>query len=120
MAVDLSIKQVSDEIAGRLRERARRHHRSLQGELKAILEVAVSEPEGQAFKVRERSPAYGVGLDVSRYRVIAPQSESALMVREDRDGRAFTVQDLFDYVSSLGTGTPDESTAWIRQLRSSR
>lgn len=40
MPVDFSIKQVPDEVADRLRERARRHHRSLQGELRAILEQA--------------------------------------------------------------------------------
>ena len=120
MAVDLSIKQVSDDIAGRLRERAKRHHRSLQGELKAILEAAASEPVEPAFRAREQSAAYGSGLDVSPHRVIAPRSESALMIREDRDGRTFTVQDLFDFVSSLGAGTPDESTGWIRELRSSR
>ncbi len=34
----LSIKHVPDELAERLRERARRNHRSLQGELLAILE----------------------------------------------------------------------------------
>ena len=42
------------------------------------------------------------------------------MIRNDRDGRRFTVDDLYDYVSSLGKGTPDEATAWIRQARSSR
>ena len=42
------------------------------------------------------------------------------MIREERDGRRLTVQDLFDHVSELGAGTPEESTAWIRQLRSSR
>jgi len=39
--VNLSIKNVPEELARQLRERARRHHRSLQGELMAILEEAV-------------------------------------------------------------------------------
>jgi len=43
MAVDFSIKQVPDRIARRLRERARQHHRSLQGELRAILEEAAGD-----------------------------------------------------------------------------
>ena len=120
MPVDFSIKQVPDDIARRLRERARRHHRSLQGELRAVLESAVAEPAEQSSQLRERAPAYGTGLNVAAYRVVAPRSESALMIREDRDGRMFTVQALFDYVSSLGGGTPEESTAWIRQVRSSR
>jgi plasmid stability protein len=41
MAVSLSIKNVPDGLAERLRERAARAHRSLQGELMAILEDAV-------------------------------------------------------------------------------
>lgn len=40
MPVSLSIKNVPDDLAERLRQRAKRHHRSLQGELMAILEEA--------------------------------------------------------------------------------
>ena len=118
MPVDLSVKQVPDGVAAKLRERAQRHHRSLQGELRAILEAAVEA---------DRAPAASRTLDRVDYRarlreldVVAPPSESALMIREDRDGRSFTVKDLFDYVTTLGSGTPDESTEWIRRLRSSR
>ncbi len=39
MTVTLSIKNVPEELAQRLKERAARNHRSLQGELMAILEV---------------------------------------------------------------------------------
>jgi plasmid stability protein len=38
MPVSLSIKNVPEDLAERLRERAKRNHRSLQGELLAILE----------------------------------------------------------------------------------
>jgi hypothetical protein len=41
MTVNLSVKDVPDDLAQRLRERAARHHRSLQGELMAIIEQAV-------------------------------------------------------------------------------
>jgi Arc-like DNA binding domain len=41
MPVNLSIKNAPDQVVQRLRERARRHHRSLQGELMAIIEEAV-------------------------------------------------------------------------------
>ena len=41
MSVNLSIKNVPDDVVQRLRERAERHHRSLQGELLAIIEEAV-------------------------------------------------------------------------------
>ena len=120
MSVNLSIKNVPDAVAGRLREKAKRNHRSLQGELQSIVETAASEPEPRTLRIRERSPADGRRLDVSQHAIIAPRSESALMIREDHDGRTFTVRDLFDYVSSLGKGTPAEATSWIRQARSSR
>jgi len=44
MPVNLSIKNVPEEMAAKLRERAQRNHRSLQGELMAILENAATEP----------------------------------------------------------------------------
>lgn len=40
MSVNLSIKSVPEAIAERLRARAERNHRSLQGELMAIIEQA--------------------------------------------------------------------------------
>ena len=40
MPVNLSVKNVPDDLAERLRKRAQRHHRSLQGELLVILEEA--------------------------------------------------------------------------------
>ena len=49
MPVNLSIKNAPDDIVRRLRLRAERHHRSLQGELLAIIEEAV-RPEGFAIR----------------------------------------------------------------------
>lgn len=43
MALNLSIKNVPDALAAKLRERAALNHRSLQGELMAMLEAAVSD-----------------------------------------------------------------------------
>ena len=44
MAVNLSIKAVPEALAQRLRERAARNHRSLQGELMALIERAAADP----------------------------------------------------------------------------
>jgi antitoxin FitA len=41
MPVTLSIKNAPDDVVERLRERAARNHRSLQGELLSIIEAAV-------------------------------------------------------------------------------
>lgn len=42
---NLSVKDVPDSLAERLRQRAARNHRSLQGELMAIIEKAAYETE---------------------------------------------------------------------------
>jgi plasmid stability protein len=54
MPVNLSIKDVPDAVAETLRQRAARHHRSLQGELMAIVEQAAAEPVASGAA---RSPA---------------------------------------------------------------
>jgi plasmid stability protein len=77
VAVTLSIKNVPEELAERLRERAKRNHRSLQKELLAILEEAVAPKrltlEEAYRRVKELNLRTG--------------PESVTMVREDRDVR---------------------------------
>ena len=77
MPVNLSIKNAPDALVTRLRERAERHHRSLQGELLAIIEAAVLP--------RTMTPA-DVLAEVRRLKLRTP-AESAAIVRADRDGR---------------------------------
>jgi antitoxin FitA len=78
MPVNLSIKNAPDHVVQRLRERAERHHRSLQGELMAIIEAAVQE-------ARPSSPAE-ILAEVRRIGLNTP-SESATIIRADRDAR---------------------------------
>jgi plasmid stability protein len=78
MSVNLSIKNAPDHIVERLRKRAERHHRSLQGELMAIIEAAATED-------RPLTPAEVVA-EVRKLGLNAP-SESAAMIRADRDSR---------------------------------
>lgn len=44
---NLSVKNVPTAVVARLRRRARRNHRSLQGELMAVVCRAAEEPAGQ-------------------------------------------------------------------------
>jgi plasmid stability protein len=71
----LSIKNVSEDVAAALRERAVRNHRSLQGELLHILETAVQPQRFQATDLRRRIHALG----------LKSPAESARFIREDRD-----------------------------------
>jgi plasmid stability protein len=77
MPVSFSIKDVPDDLAEALRERARLNHRSIQGELLAILESAV-RPRGFQAKSLARY-AETLGLQTP--------GESVQMIREDRDSR---------------------------------
>lgn len=54
MAINLSIKNVPEALAEKLRARAERNHRSLQGELMAIVESAVAAEEGTPGLIRVR------------------------------------------------------------------
>jgi antitoxin FitA len=78
MSVDLSIKNVPAELVERLRARAARHHRSLQGELLAIIEEAV-RPAGSLTPDEVLAEARRLGLRTP--------AEAAAIVRADRDCR---------------------------------
>ena len=72
--VTLSVKGVPVDLAKRLKERAERNHRSLQGELRAILEQAGHQ---MTFDDLARlAKKLGVKGD---------SGESVRMIREDRD-----------------------------------
>jgi plasmid stability protein len=75
--MDLSIKSVPEEQVRRLRERAKANHRSLQGELRAILDGAVGASRGQlgVEEIVERVGRLG----------LTRRDEAARLIREDRD-----------------------------------
>ena len=47
------IRQIPDETVARLKEKAARHGRSLEAELRVILEHAVAEPKEEILRLRE-------------------------------------------------------------------
>jgi plasmid stability protein len=79
MSVNLSIKNVPDDLAARLRERAERSHRSLQGELMTILTQAALPPPRRLTIADARRRIAALGLRMP--------SESAALIRESRDER---------------------------------
>jgi plasmid stability protein len=79
MPVNLSVKRVPDYIAQQLRRRAAKHHRSLQGELLAILEESMQDE--QILTPAELLTAVrGSGLRTSE--------ESSKVIRKERDARS--------------------------------
>jgi plasmid stability protein len=90
MPVNLSVKNVPDALADRLRARAMRNHRSLQRELLSILESSVA-----GDRAPQPSPASAAGghlsIDevVARARQLFPRgtASSVAFIRAMRDGR---------------------------------
>lgn len=76
MAVTLKVENVPEEVAARLEERARKSHRSLEGEVLRILEKAVAD--------EDRLTARQVLEKVRSLKLKTP-AESAAFVRQDRD-----------------------------------
>jgi plasmid stability protein len=76
--MNLSIKNAPGHVVERLRRRAERNRRSLQGELLAIIEAAA----------REEQPATPADVlaEVRRLGLRTP-GEAAALIRADRDGR---------------------------------
>ena len=75
MAVNLSIREVPDDWAEKLKERARRNHRSQQGELLAILEEALRPGRLSIEEVHQK---------IQSLHLRTPD-ESTQWIREDRD-----------------------------------
>jgi plasmid stability protein len=100
MPITISIRDVPDEIADRLRERAKRNHRSLQGELMALMERAAEQP--------------GLREDQRDYRVELPKAESGVVTKKLLDEIAERAR-----ARNLG-GLGESSTKIIRRMRDER
>ena len=103
MPITLTIKQVPDRVADKLRVRAATSHRSLQGELMAILEEAVM----QAPQARQ--------IDPPRYdaKPASPGTPAA-------HGKRMTLAEAWERARRLGPPSKSESTAIVRKLRDER
>ena len=73
----LTIKNIPEETLALLRERAKRHHRSLQGELMLILEEAIAPTKSSLDQIQRRVEELGISTG----------DDSTRWVRELRDAR---------------------------------
>ena len=74
----LSVKNVPEETLARLRERAKRNHRSLQGELLTILDEVLGRGRLTIDEFIERAKKSG----------LKTPDESTAIIRHDRDSRS--------------------------------
>lgn len=107
MPVTLTIKQVPDRVADKLRLRAAASHRSLQGELMAILEEAVLQGTYQARQ--PEPPPYAAKPPAK------PASKTVPV-----HGRRLTLAEAWERSRRLGPPSKSESTALVRKLRDER
>jgi len=80
MPVNLSIKNTPDDVVERVKERARKNHRSLRGELLAIIEEAVRRPPSPPMSISDI-------LVQGRKLGLRTADDSVAIVRSDRDSR---------------------------------
>ncbi|MBI2799325.1 MAG: Arc family DNA-binding protein [Gammaproteobacteria bacterium] len=78
MPVNLSVKNVPDQVAAKLRQRAKANHRSLQGELLVLLQDAVTP----ANKINAREL-----LQLVRDTGLRTPREATAAIRANRDAR---------------------------------
>ncbi len=78
MGVNLSIKNAPEDVVQRLKERAAKNHRSLQGELLSIIEEAARRPPIRTVEE--------LRAEIQRIGGTSP-SEAVEMIRADRDSR---------------------------------
>ncbi|MEK7477629.1 MAG: Arc family DNA-binding protein [Candidatus Coatesbacteria bacterium] len=77
MPVSLSIKNVPNAVVKQLRRRATRHHRSLQGELMAIIQEHAADDVLSIAEAARHLKAIGVRTS----------ADSTRIIREGRDAR---------------------------------
>lgn len=89
MPVNLSVKNVPDDLAERLRQRAAGNRRSLQRELLSILENAMAEPGAVRSLAGPPPGTLTVDQVLERARQLFPDGteSSVAYIREMRDSR---------------------------------
>jgi antitoxin FitA len=92
MPVNLSIKNVPDEIALKLKERAERNHRSLQGELMSIVQEAASLA---TLDLRETAT-------------------------QEQPPKTISIREAHERMRALGVRTAGDSVEIIRKMRDER
>lgn len=81
---DLSIKNVPKQELESIRAQARRNHRSLQGQLRAIIAEAAAR---NASRPAQHKRTFDDAVAELKKIALKTPSESVRMIREDRDGR---------------------------------
>jgi plasmid stability protein len=113
MSQTLTIRNVPDALARKLKTRAERNHRSLQGEVMAIL-VQASAPNA----AEQTAAPYRASLTESGAKTTAP--ETAPQPGAGAAGKKLTIAEIWERGKRLGLSGPNESARIVRKLRDER
>lgn len=113
MSRTLTIRNVPDALARRLKTRAERNHRSLQGEVMAILVQASA-----ASTAEQSSPPYRASLTERGAQKAAP--ETAPQPAAGALGKKLTIEEIWERGKRLGLSSPNDSASIVRKLRNER
>ena len=75
---NLTIRNLDDDVVDRLKIQAKRNHRSLEAEVRALLSATARHSRIDEFRARAREIREMTPKDV-------PQTDSVQLIREDRD-----------------------------------
>ena len=113
MSQTLTIRNVPDALARKLKTRAERNHRSLQGEVMAILEHASA-----ANTAEQTAAPYRASLTESGAKTTAP--ETAPQPAAGALEKKLTIEEIWERGKRLGLSSPNESARIVRKLRDER
>ena len=110
----LTIRNVPDSLARKLKTRAERNHRSLQGEVMAILEQAsvantAEQTDSALSGIRDRKRVE----DRNR-----PERRPSLPMATVE--KKLTIEEIWERGKRLGLSSPNESARIVRKLRDER
>lgn len=111
MPVSITIKNLPEETVERLRERAKLNYRSLQAELRRILDEAAQPRNLTLDEVYQRAQASGLRTESS--------VEMIRTMRDERYGGGLTVDEAYERAQAIGLQT-ESSVDIIRKMRDER
>ena len=113
MSQTLTIRNVPDALARKLKTRAERNHRSLQGEVMAILVQASA-----ANTAEQTAAPYRASLSEGGAKTTVP--ETVPLPAAGAAVKKLTIEEIWERGKRLGLSGPNESARIVRKVRDER
>ena len=113
MSQTLTIRNVPDALARKLKTRAGRNHRSLQGEVMAILVQASAANTAEQTAAPYRASLTESGAKAAGSGTVPQPAAGATM-------KKLTIEEIWERGKRLGLSGPNESARIVRKVRDER